>query len=368
MATGNLLYRIAITLIPGVGDVLAKNLISYCGSAEAVFKQKKSHLLKIPGIGTVTADSIVKHKEFGRAEAEIKFIEKNKIIPLFYLDENFPKRLQHCADSPVMLYYKGSANLNCSRILAIVGTRSATEYGKNFCEKLLNDLAALNVTVVSGLAYGIDICAHKASLKNNIPTVGVLGHGLDRIYPFSHRSTAEKMIHNGGLLTEFLKGTNPDKENFPKRNRIVAGLSDAVIVVEAARSGGALITAEIANSYNRDVFAVPGKVDDAFSQGCNRLIKTNKAALLESAADLVYIMGWEEEKKKGKPNNQQKLFIELNAEEKIIVGLLTADGKMDVDTLSLKSNLPLSKVAAGLLNLEFAGMVKSLPGKIYQLA
>lgn len=363
-----LMHRIAITLINGVGNVLAKNLISYCGSVDAVFKEKISHLEKIPGVGSVIAKSVKSFADFGRAEKEILFMEKYKITPLFFLDKNYPERLKNCMDSPVMLYYKGAADLNAPRMVAFVGTRNATEYGKQQTEKIIEDLAAYKVTVTSGLAYGIDICAHKAALKNGINTIAALAHGLDRIYPAVHKATAHKMLEQGGLLTEYMSNTNPDRENFPTRNRIVAGMSDAVVVIEAGARGGALITAEIANNYNRDVFALPGRVDDTYSVGCNHFIKLNKAALIESAADIVYIMGWEEQEKKKKNAPQQRnLFTELNADEKTLIDLLTNFGPANIDSIVAKSNMQVSKIAATLLNLEFNGLVKSLPGKVYQL-
>lgn len=360
-------YRIAITLIKGVGDVLSRNLISYCGGVEAVFKEKLSHLEKIPGVGTVIAKKVKEFDDFARAEEEVKFIEKYKITPLFFLDKAYPERLKNCIDAPVMLYYRGNTNFNDSRMIAFVGTRNATEYGKAQTEKIIEDLATLNITVISGLAYGIDICAHKAALKNNLNTVGVLAHGLDRIYPAVHKATAQKMLEQGGLLTEYISGTNPDRENFPSRNRIVAGIVDAVVVIEAGKSGGALITAEIANNYNRDVFALPGKVDDTYSIGCNHFIKMNKACLLESAADIVYVMGWEQkEKSKKESNKQRSLFVDLTDDEKSLLAMLNEFGAMNIDTISSNSTLQVSKIAAALLSLEFSGCVKSLPGKIYQ--
>lgn len=363
----DLKYKIGITLIPGIGDILAKNLISYCGSPEGVFKEKKTKLQKIPGIGTILADAIRNHNVLERAEEEIKFIQKFKINPLFYLDENYPQRLKHCADSPVMLYYKGKADLNMRRIVSIVGTRDATLYGKKICQDLIEGLAEHEVMIVSGLAYGIDICAHKAALTAGLPTIGVLAHGLDKIYPPSHRSTAEKMLANGGLLTEFLSDTKPDRENFPKRNRIVAGMADATIVVESRDEGGSLITADIANSYNRDVFAFPGKVDDEFSIGCNRLIKNNKAALIESAPDVLRLMGWEKQKGKQKPVRQKSLFLNLSPDEETLVSVLNDKKALHVDELCLASKLSTSKVALLLLNLELTGVVRSLPGKLYCL-
>ncbi len=359
--------EIAISLIPGIGSVLAKTLISYCGGVEAVFKSKASKLLRIPGIGPSAAKAIVNHTVFERAEQELDFIKKNGITVLFYYDKQYPERLKRCNDSPLMLYYKGQADLNTSRIISIVGTRNASDYGKHVTEKLIDDLVGLNVLIISGMAYGIDICAHKAALKNEIPTVGVFGHGLDRVYPSLHTSTAEKMLAQGGLLSEYISGTSPDRTNFPMRNRIVAGLADATIVIEASRKGGALITANLANSYHRDVFAFPGRVTDTYSQGCNTLIKTNRAALIESAKDISYIMGWDEEQNKP-VLHQKKLFIEYNPEEKVIVDLFNENENLTIDTICFKSNFSSGKVAGILLNLEFEGVVKALPGKVYQLA
>ena len=365
MINHELPYKIGISLIPGIGDVLAKNLIAYCGGAEAVFKEKRQNLLKIPGIGTITADSVKKQNVLKRAEEEIKFISKHKITTLFFTDEDYPKRLKHCSDSPVMLYYKGNADLNNTKVLSIVGTRSATQYGKNICEKLMTDLADKNVLIVSGLAYGIDICAHRAALENNLPTVGVLAHGLDTIYPGAHEASARRMMEHGGLLTEFLSKTKPDKENFPKRNRIVAGMADATIVIESKKDGGSLITADIANSYHRDVFAFPGRIDDVCSEGCNNFIKQNKAAMAQSAKDILYIMGWEEQQKK--KNEQPKLFVELSAEEETIVNVLKEKGTVNIDDLCFVSQMAMSKVSSLLLTLEFSSVVKSLPGKMYCL-
>jgi DNA processing protein len=363
-----LLYKIGITQIPGIGDVTAKKLVAYCGGVEAVFKEKVKNLLKVPGIGQTLAETIVKSKVLERAEKEIKFIEKYKITPLFFLDSDYPERLKHAEDSPVMLYYKGTGSFNVPKVVSVVGTRRATEYGKKICKSLVEGLAPLNVLVVSGLAYGIDVCAHRAAIDMGLATVGVIGHGLDMLYPSSHRSVAEKMIKNGGLLTDFTSESQFIPENFPKRNRIVAGLSDAVIVVEAAKQGGALITADIANSYNRDVFAFPGRVGDHYSEGCNTFIKTNRAALIQSVDDLIYIMGWQDKKDKKKQNVQKQLFIDLSPEEKSLVEFLGKEGNVSVDMISMNVNLPASKVAALLLNLEFLGIIRCLPGKIYQLA
>ena len=363
----DLLYKIAITLIPEIGDIVGKKLVSYCGSVEAVFREKKNFLMKIPGVGTHLANCIVNQNVLKRAEKEIKFIEKFKITPLFYLDKNYPQRLKHCADNPIMLYYKGNADLNSQKIISIVGTRNATEYGKELCNTFIRDVSEMDILIVSGLAYGIDANAHKAALDNNLKTVGILAHGLDRIYPHLNKPLAGKMLNNGGLLTEFISNTNPDRENFPKRNRIVAGISDAVIVIESALKGGALITADIANSYNRDVFAFPGKIGDKYSEGTNNFIKTNRAALIQSAKDLKYIMRWEENDNKSNIPKQHKLFVDLSPEEKTLVEILKIEGETGFDKLYLKSKLNMSKVAASLLNLEFEGVVKVLPGKVYKL-
>jgi DNA processing protein len=360
-----LLYKIAITLIPGIGDVLGKKLVAYCGGVEPVFRQKKAALLKIPGIGKIFADAVYKQDVLKQAEAEIIFMEQEGIRPVFYLDEAYPRRLKHCADSPLMLYYKGTEDLNPERVLGIVGTRNATGYGKELCTSLVEGLASRNVLVVSGLAYGIDICAHKACVKNDIPTIAVLAHGLDAVYPPLHRSVTEKMLINGGLLSDYPSKTNPDKENFPRRNRIVAGMCDAVVVIESAVDGGSMITAEIANSYNRDVFAFPGRTDDPYSAGCHKLIKQNKAALAESAEDILRMLSWQDTEKK-KPV-QRQLFVELTAEEEIVVGTMKDKGNVHIDEICILAAMPMRKVSSLLLNMEFAGVLKSLPGKMYRL-
>lgn len=362
-----LLYHIAITSIPNIGDVTAKKLIAYCGSSEQVFKEKKGVLEKIPGIGAVNAQKILTHKTeaLAIAEEELIFIKENNIVPLFYLNDNYPQRLRHCEDGPILLYSKGSVEYNNQKVISIVGTRKATDYGKDFCNKIVEELVPHQPLIVSGLAYGIDVCSHKAAIKNNLPTVGVLAHGLDRLYPAQHKSVANQMIEKGALLSDFKSRTNPDRENFPKRNRIVAGISDLTIVIESSKKGGSLITAHIANDYNRDVFALPGRLEDSQSEGCNNLIKTNKAALIQSVKDLEYIMGWET-KKKGRIT-QKQLFLELTTEQKIIATIISKQGKVGVDELSFQSKLPMSKIAAELLEMEFSGIVKTLPGKIYSL-
>ncbi|MEI7895915.1 MAG: DNA-processing protein DprA [bacterium] len=367
MPEDKLLYQIGLTLIPGVGDILGKKLVSLCGTAEAVFRESRHHLKKVPRIGDLLAKAVGNSGILERAEKEIRFIERYRITPLFFRNADYPHRLRHCLDSPLMLYYKGTADLNSIRVVGIVGTRNATEYGKSVTRELIGGLVQQQVLVVSGLAYGIDSCAHRNSLDLGLDTVGVLGHGLDTVYPWLHRPLAEKMLTQGGLVTEFLSKTGPDRSNFPKRNRIIAGLCDAVIVVEAGRKGGALITADIANSYNRDVFAVPGRVSDPFSDGTNYLIRTNRAALVQKPDDVEYMMGWKTAKGPVPPP-QQKIFIEMTVEEEKIVALLREYGQLGIDEICIRANNPMSRVSASLLNLEFEGVVKCLPGKVYLLS
>lgn len=362
----DLLYQISLTLIPNIGDVHAKTLINHFGNAGAIFKAKKKELEEIEGIGVIRAKSIKEFVDFKRAEEEIAFIEKYKITPLFITDTNYPKRLLNCYDSPLMLYYRGNADINTSRIIGVVGTRNNSDYGKTVCEKFIEDLSQQDVLIVSGLAFGIDTIAHKSALKNELKTVGVLAHGLDRIYPTQNKSLAKQMVENGGLLTDFRSDTKPDRQNFPKRNRIVAGISDAVVVIETSIKGGSLITAELGNGYNKDVFAFPGRINDSKSEGCNYLIKNNKACLITSAEDLLENMGWKEQKKVS-AIKQRELFIELTAEEKIIVEILQSHEQIHIDELYIKSGLSSSTAASALLTLEMQSVVTSLPGKIYKL-
>jgi DNA processing protein len=363
-----LIRCIAISMQPLLGPVSIRNLVSYCGSVEEVFRQKGRLLKKIPGIGATVANSLAKHDMFSRAEEELAFTRKHDISVLFYTNDAFPQRLHHCSDAPVLLYYKGNHDLNSSRMVAIVGTRSATAYGKEFTEKFIADLKEYKITVISGLAYGIDIRAHRAAMMQEVPTIGVIAHGLDRIYPSEHKNFAQRMMEHGGILTEYPSGTNPDRENFPSRNRIVAGICDAVVVIEAAAKGGALITADIANSYNRDVFAVPGRIDDRFSEGCNRFIRQNRAALITSAGELAEAMSWELETRQElkAASVQHSLFIELDPQEEKIRTALT-EGKTDADSISWKAGLPASQVNSLLLQLELKGVIRALPGRVYQL-
>ena len=361
----DLQYQIALTLLPGIGDISGKKFVHYCGSAEAIFKETRKSLEKISGMREATIEAICNPKAYlKRADEEMAFIEKNAIRPLFFLDSDYPRRLLQCDDGPMMLYYKGVANLNANRVVAIVGTRNITEYGKENCNQLVQEMVADNVLIVSGLAYGVDTCAHKASLKNNIPTVGVMGSGMQQIYPAPNKKLAAEMIEQGGgILTENMSGTQPDRENFPRRNRIIAGMADAVVVIESALKGGSLITADIANSYNRDVFAYPGRVMDLYSQGCNYLIRTNRAHLMESVLNLRYVMRWDSESKVEK---QTALFREFTDEEKVIMDCFGANAVISLDDIIVKSGLPTTKIAALLLNLEFDGVLMALPGNRYQ--
>ena len=363
----DLLHQIALTLVPNIGDVHAKALVNFYGSAEAVFKAPKKDLENLEGIGTVRANSIKSFNNFSAADAEIAFITQYKISPLFITDKDYPQRLLNCYDSPLMLYYRGSVDLNTTKIISIVGTRVHTDYGKSVCEKIVEDLREEGILIVSGLAYGIDTIAHKAALKNNLSTVGVLAHGLDKIYPPQNKLMAKQMVDNGGLLTEFMSCTNPDKQNFPKRNRIVAGMCDGLIVIESSKKGGSLITAELANGYNKDVFAIPGKVTDSKSEGCNYLLKNNKAALITGANDLLEMLNW---KPRAKPlqKKQRELFIEFTPDERIVVDILQQNDGVQIDQLYFKSGLSSSALAAALLMLEMQGIVVSLPGKVYKIS
>lgn len=362
----DILYQLALTQVPHIGYVHAKILAEQFESAEQIFKAKKSLLEKIEGIGEVRAGSIKRFDAFNEQEEELKFIEKYKIKTLFLSDADYPRRLLHCYDPPTLLFYRGAADLNTSKIISVIGTRSNTEYGKLMVEKILADLAAYHPLVVSGLAYGVDAIAHKYCVKQNLSTVAVLAHGLDKIYPQQHTTLAKEMIaNNGGLLTEFRKEVKPDRHHFPERNRVVAGMCDATIVIETGMKGGSMITANLANNYNRDVFAVPGKTTDSKSEGCNYLIQSNKAVLIRNGDDVIKEMGWEEKKKQ--PKKQRELFIELTEEEKTILQLLQQKEMLPIDEINLSCSLNSSAIASALLTLELQGIVQSLPGKLYSL-
>lgn len=363
----DLLYLIALTLVPNIGEVHARELLTHYGTAQKIFAAKKNQLDKIPGIGTVRAHSIASFSGFDRAEEELKFIDKYKITALSQQQREYPQRLLGCYDAPVVLYYKGNADLNVSKIVAVIGTRSHTDYGKDMTTQLIEELSNEQVLVVSGLAYGIDTIAHKAALKAGVPTVGILAHGLDRIYPSSNTVMAKEMLGNGGLLTDFMSGSKPDKQNFPRRNRIVAGIADVTIVIETDVNGGSMITAGLANNYNKDVFAFPGRATDTKSSGCNYLIRSNKAALVTSAADVADMMNWRTSAAK-KKIQQRELFVELTPDEETIVNLLKEKDQVHIDEVTCNCSISSSAIAAAILNLELRGIVTGLPGKMYKLS
>lgn len=367
MSQTELFYALSLLQVEGIGDVMAKKLINQCGSAENIFKEKKTILQKIDGVGTFILKNLKDKSIFDKATAELKFIEQEKIQTLYFQDKLYPERLKHCFDSPLVLFQSGNINLQNKKIISIVGTRQVTSYGTEFCKKLLEDLAPLNPIIVSGFAYGVDIVAHQTAMDLELQTVGVLAHGLNQIYPKVHKKYVAKMEENGGFLTEFWSTSNPDKENFVKRNRIVAGMSEATIVIESAEKGGSLITANIANDYNRDVFAVPGRNSDKLSQGCNNLIKTQRANLLSSAADIIYILNWElENDKKETKIIQKQLFVSLELEEQKIYDYLINKGKEQLDMIALECDLPIFRISSLLLNMELKGVIRPLPGKLFE--
>ena len=370
MNTDERICSIALTLCPGIGHIGAKRLVDTVGSAAEVFRLRAELPERYPDIfhaSVVTA--LDNPSAFLQAEKELEWAEKNRVECLTLADERYPSRLRECEDAPVVLYFKGNADLNRLRVVSMVGTRRATDYGKQFCADFLRDLSELcsDVLVVSGLAYGIDVHAHRAALSNGLSTVGVLAHGLDRIYPAVHRKTAVDMLAEGGLLTEFPTGTNPDRHNFVSRNRIVAGMSDAVIVVESATKGGSLITAELAEGYHRDCFAVPGRATDEYSRGCNQLIRDNRAALINDASDFVKAMNWgRSEESRKTAAVQRTLFPELTEEEARVVKILSRDD-LHINTLVVEANIPVNRMSAILFELEMKGVVKALVGGVYHL-
>jgi DNA processing protein len=359
--------QIALTLIPNIGPVIAKKLIEHFdGEVAAIFKAKIKDLSVIENIGTTKAKCIKDFDDFKTAEKEIEFIEKFNIQTFFITDTLYPKRLLQMYDPPTILYYKGEADLNTTKTISIVGTRSNSDYGKKLTDKFVADIATINPLIISGLAFGIDTLAHKAAVKYNVATVGVLAHGLDKIYPPENTKLAKDMLaQGGGLLTEFISETKADRHNFPTRNRIVAALADATVVVETDVKGGSMITAELANGYNKDVFAFPGKTSDTKSAGCNKLIKTNKASLITDANDLIEQMNWQTKKKKA--ITQRQLFVELTMQEKLIVDALQQRENIHIDELCTITNLSNSQAASALLTLELQGIIQTLPGKMVGL-
>lgn len=364
------LYTLALTRIPGVGLVGAHNLLRAVDNASDLFRHTQELSQSIPGFPKRLVKSFDCPDTLRLCEAELQFAEKNRIRVLTAKDSDYPSRLRECEDSPLVLFYRGTANLNAMHVVSIVGTRNVTEYGKDMCLKFVGELKELlpDVIIVSGLAYGVDIHAHRAALQNGLDTIGVLAHGLDRIYPNVHRKTAAEMTEHGGLLTEYPSGTSPDRQNFVKRNRIVAGISDATLVIESAAKGGSLITAEIAESYHRDCFAVPGRIGDVFSEGCNNLIRTNRASLLQSAEELVKAMNWDAPQKVPATAVQRQLFPDLSADEQLIVDLLQKheDG-LQINQLVVESNIAINRLTGILFELEMKGVIRTLAGGMYRL-
>ncbi|RNC88220.1 MAG: DNA-protecting protein DprA [Winogradskyella sp.] len=356
---------LALQHVPKIGATTAKKLIAYCGSAEAVFKEKKSNLLKIDGIGSITIEGLFDKNNFEEAEKELQFINDNNLGYSYFTDTNYPERLKHCIDGPILLFQKGNINIKNKRIISIVGTRKITTSGVAFCERLIEELSTYNPVIVSGFAYGTDITAHKAAVKNNLQTIGCLAHGLNQVYPKVHKKYMGAIEKHGGFFTDFWSSDSFDRKNFLKRNRIIAGLSEATIVIESAEKGGSLVTADIANSYNRDVFAVPGRTTDSQSIGCNNLIKANQAHLLSNPIDIPYLLNWQLEDLK-KPITQKKLFIDLESDEKLIYNYLRDNDKQLLDNIATNCNLPSYKLAGLLLNMELKGVVRPLPGKWFE--
>lgn len=360
------IYQLALHLTNGLGSVLIRQLIAHFGSAQKIFQANLKSLTRVNGIGEATARIILQKKGFIEAEKELKKLETTGGQLLFYTDPEFPSRFKSLYDAPALIYGKGNFNLNEGRFVGIVGTRKATDYGKNTCEQIVEGLANQGITIVSGLAYGIDIATHRACLKNRVPTLGVMATGIDLIYPSTHAKTAQEMQANGGILTEYPLGTKPDFMRFPARNRIIAGLSDAIIVVEAADKGGALITAEYANNYNRDVFAVPGNLTNSYSTGCNQLIRTHKAQIFTGVNDLLDALSWLPSS--STPSVPPPLPEHFTQDESTVVALLRQKGEMPIDELGWESNISAGKLATLLLNLELQGFIRSLPGKRFGLA
>lgn len=366
MTDDELIYVLALQHVPKIGDVTAKKLIHYCGSAEAVLKEKRQHLLKIDGVGLTTIKGLFHSEHMKAAEGELQFIKENDINCLYFTEDLYPEKLKHCIDAPILLFQTGNINLKQQRIISIVGTRKITTYGIAFCEKLIEQLVVFNPIIVSGFAYGTDITAQKAAMKHQLQTIGCLAHGLNQIYPKTHKKYIAEVEKHGGFLTDFWSSASFDRNNFLKRNRIIAGMSEATIVIESAEKGGSLVTADIANSYNRDVFAVPGRVTDSQSLGCNNLIKFQQAHVLSNPLDIPYILNWELETK-AQPVVQKQLFVELTSEEKVIYNYLKNNDKQLLDVIALECKMPIFKVASILLTMELKGVTRPLPGKLFEL-
>ncbi|MEM1258330.1 MAG: DNA-processing protein DprA [Bacteroidota bacterium] len=365
LSSTELLALLRLQKVPFVGDINAKRLLKNCGTAEHVFKERKEVLQKIDGIGSVLLSGLDDTVYLEEAEKELEYIQGNKIAYSFFRDATYPKYLKHCIDAPILVFRRGNINLEGRKVISIVGTRQMTNYGNAFIAEFIEAIAPLNPVIVSGFAYGVDITAQRAAMDHNLQTIGCLAHGLNQIYPKAHSKYVSQMERNGGFITEFWSSSHPDRENFLKRNRIIAGMSEATIVVESAEKGGSLVTADIAHSYSRDVFAVPGRSTDKYSAGCNNLIKQQKAHVLTSAGDLVYLLGWKlTENQRTIP--QKQLFVELDETERSIYQYLQLNGKQLLDTVALECNLPIFKTSSTLLHMEMKGVIRPLPGKLFE--
>ena len=365
MNTPQLLYALALQAVPNIGDITAKKLIRQCGSPEAVFKESKVNLLKIEGIGTHAIKNLTNSTHLKAAEKELDFIEKESIQGLYFEDSNYPFKLKHCIDGPIVLFQKGKIDWEKQPIISVVGTRKITTYGLAQCEKIIETLAVFNPIIVSGFAYGTDIKAHKVALKHQLQTVGCMAQGLQNTYPKQHLKYRNLIENQGGFVTDFWSTAVMDPSNFLRRNRLIAGLSEATIVIESAEKGGSLATATMALDYNREVFALPGRITDSQSQGCLNLIKTKNAHLVSNPADIPYILNWSLETQKKVV--QKKLFVEFDSDEKIIYNYLKKEGTSALDIIAIACEMPTSKAAYLLLNLELKGVCRPLPGKEFEL-
>ncbi len=362
----NLEALLVLQHVPNLGDQSIKKLISVVGSAYGVLREKKSNLLKVEGIGGAKVQSINEKKHLIAVEKELRFMDVNAIKCTTYLDKDYPEYLKQCTDGPVSFFSTGKINLLNKRIISIVGTRKISSYGKQFCNQLITDLVPFDPVIISGFAYGVDITAHKAAFKNKLQTIACLGHGFNQIYPKSHKQYMNSMEQHGGFITDFWSDAKFVPQNFLRRNRIIAGISQATIVIESADKGGSLVTAQIANSYNRDVFALPGRVTDSMSTGCNMLLKTQQAHVITSVADLVYLLNWDADIKKRK-TIQPQLFLDFSIEEQEVIAFLQKNPKSHLDMIAIACNIPTYKVASLLLNLELQQVINPLPGKIFEL-
>jgi DNA processing protein len=366
MTEPEIIAALRLQNIPNIGDVTAKKLIANCGSPTAIFEDKLHHLLKIDGIGKMTLKGLFDPVYLEEAQQEYEFLSQKDITVSYFMDENYPERLKHCLDGPILLFQQGNINLKQQKIISVVGTRNVTSYGSSFAQQFIAELAPLNPVIVSGLAYGVDITVQKAAMEHGLQTIACMAHGLNQIYPKAHAKYQSKVEANGGFLTEFWSTSQPNRENFLKRNRIIAGISEATIVIESAEKGGSLVTADLAHGYHREVFAVPGRATDKWSKGCNDLIKYQKAHLLTSAAELIYLLGWQIEEEKQEKTVQKQLFVELDETEQSIYSYLQLNGKQLLDTVALECKLPIFKVSSTLVQMEMKGVVRPLPGKLFE--